>query len=85
MRRKQLTSVSTSLEGNWLKNLFKGKSQRDDQRVRSQAEMLSEAEIGRLQLQLQNLVKVEHELKLIQYNVGAAPSIWSTGVIYAKS
>lgn len=76
VRGKQQKSTSSVSEGSWLKGLFQGKPYQDLQDT-SQAEMLSEADMGRVQLQLKGLTRTRNELNLIQCSVEAAQSIWT--------
>ena len=76
VRGKQHKSTSSISEGSWLKGLFQGKLQQVSQ-VISQTEVLSEADIGRAQLQLKSLTRTMNELTLIQCTVEAAPSTWT--------
>ena len=64
-------------EGSWLKGLFKGKPQQSHTQSDGQAESLSEAELGRVQLQLGSFAKIDHELQCIQCNIEAATAIWA--------
>lgn len=74
VRGKQHKATSSVSEGSWLKGLFQGKPHQDLQDT-SQAEMLSEADMGRAQLQLKGLTRTRNELNLIQCSVEAAQSI----------
>lgn len=72
--REQHKPRSTS-EGSWIQGLFKGKPQQNLQ-VNSQTGVMSETDIGRVQLQLRTLIRTQKELCLIRCTVEAAPSIW---------
>ena len=76
LRGNQHKSTSNASEGSWLKGLFQGKPQQGRTEVSSQV-LLSDADIGRAQLQLQSLTRTKTELNLIQRTVKAALCIWA--------
>lgn len=76
LRTNQHTSTSNASEGGWLKGLFQGKPQRERMPVSSEA-LLSEADIGRAQLQLQNLIRNKTEMNWVRCTVQAAPCTWA--------
>ena len=70
------TPVSSpgAVSGTWLQGLFKlGKDAGAHRRVNS--DMFSEVDMGRMQLQLQHLERMQQEIKLIQRTFEAVPSV----------
>lgn len=71
---KTQVSSTGAVSGNWLQGLFKlGKDADAHQHVNS--DMFSEVDMGRMQLQLQHLERVQQEIKLIQSTFEAVPLI----------
>jgi len=71
--KTQLSSTGP-VSGTWLQGLFKlGKDAGANQHVNN--DMLSEVDMGRMQLQ--HLERMQQEIKLIQRMFEAVPSVWT--------
>ena len=69
--------VHGSQSGSWLKGVFTlGKEASAVQHPHNNVDVLSEVDMGRIQLQLQKLDKVENEINLIRYVIEAGSSMW---------
>ncbi|DBB01020.1 TPA: hypothetical protein ACH3X1_000922 [Trebouxia sp. C0004] len=73
---KTQVSSTEAVSGTWLQGFFK---LRKDANARQHVDtdMLSEVDMGRMQLQLQHLERMQQEIKLIQRTFVAVPSVWT--------
>lgn len=73
---KTQVSSTGAVSVTWLQGLFRlGKDAGAHQHVNP--DMLSEVDMGRMQLQLQHLERMQQEIKLIQRTFEAVPSVWT--------
>lgn len=73
---KTQVSSTGAVSGTWLQGLFKfGKDAGAHQHVNT--DMFSEVDMGRMQLQLQHLERMQQEIKLIQRTFEAVSSVWT--------
>ena len=76
MRGSHETLASSNKETGWLTGLFTGHTNKRQACANSQIEVLPDAELGRTQMQLQLLARVDRELDVSQCNIEAAACIW---------
>ncbi len=73
---KPPASSTGVVPGTWFQGLFKlGKDAGAHQHINS--DMFSEVDVGRMQLQLQHLERMQQEIKLIHRTFEAVPSVWT--------